>query len=319
MPAATVGRCICRDWRLESADTVGELIEREASRWREDLLWDVRDSWRVIEPARKAGMLPGVVARNDAGDILGWSWFLSHQGCLQVAALVADDPHVVRSLVEAVRTSETATASRTEVWSVRGEPNGLKATLESAGLRVERYRYLIADLRNAAVGAGPEPPVRLMNQDDVPAAAALFARAYAASQSIRAFAPDGTVDAWESYVRSLVATNGCGTLLPEATLVVDGAGRLRAAAMCSSIDLQRRVSHLTQLAVDPASRGGGLGRALMEAAIARCAAAGYESMTLLVAANNTTACRLYEALGFEATGAFTVATSTSKDLGRRFN
>src|SRR5262245_1773876 len=102
--------------------------------WREELDWDVRWSWRVIEPARAAGALPGFVARNSNGRIVGWTWFLKHGDCLQVAALCADEAPVAELLAKAVLESEQARSAATAVWSVRGTPPGLGPVLTRAGL-----------------------------------------------------------------------------------------------------------------------------------------------------------------------------------------
>ncbi len=50
--------------------------------------------------------------------------------------------------------------------------------------------------------------------------------------------------------------------------------------------------------VDPAARGQGLGRALMDAAVQFCGACGYESAFLWTVSALTAAARLYQELGF---------------------
>lgn len=62
------------------------------------------------------------------------------------------------------------------------------------------------------------------------------------------------------------------------------------------------VWHCNGLAVDPAARTRGVGRALMEAVIAEARARGGRRFTLRVFAPNEPARRLYERLGFEIEG-----------------
>lgn len=62
------------------------------------------------------------------------------------------------------------------------------------------------------------------------------------------------------------------------------------------------VWHVTGLAVDPASEGRGVGRALMEGLIELARSRGGRRMTLRVFAPNERARRLYERLGFEVEG-----------------
>jgi ribosomal protein S18 acetylase RimI-like enzyme len=56
---------------------------------------------------------------------------------------------------------------------------------------------------------------------------------------------------------------------------------------------------INYLAVLPARRGQGLGRALMDAAAERLLAAGCPKINLQVRAENETACAFYEAIGYE--------------------
>lgn len=61
-------------------------------------------------------------------------------------------------------------------------------------------------------------------------------------------------------------------------------------------------SEILTLAVAPAARRAGLGRALMQAAMAHAAQDGAEAMTLEVAADNGAALGLYRSLGFAEVG-----------------
>ncbi len=56
------------------------------------------------------------------------------------------------------------------------------------------------------------------------------------------------------------------------------------------------------LAVDPGQQGGGVGRALMEAAVERARVLGARKVSLRVLAHNETARRLYERCGFVVEG-----------------
>lgn len=309
MPA--VSTVTCADWRDLSESETRPLLEREAAVWRQDLLWDVRNSWRVIEPARAAGALPGVVARDESGRIAGWTWFLNHRGCLQVAAVVAADAGVTAALVDAVRNSEAARTSTRQVWSIPGETPGLRNVLINAGLRVERYLYLRVALDRSTIGANesvPQPP-RGWTGADLRGVAGLLARAYAGAGTVRAFAPENTTEAWEDYLRTLINTDGCGTVLPEATLIHESSGTIRGAIICAAINDDPRVAHISQVAVDPLERRTGIARRLVQSAMARCESAGFTSLTLLVAEPNTAGRRLYDSLGFSEVAQFTVASS----------
>ncbi len=295
----------CRDWRQCASSEVLPLLRQEAADWRRYLGWDVQRSWRVIEPARAAGGLPGFVARDRTGRIVGWTWFLLHRGCLQVAALVADREPVVRALVHAVMASHAAREADACVFSIRGAPPGLADALQALELDVARYDYLMAPLQLAP----PEAPAgRPWQMADVPAAAGLCARAYAVADQVRAFAPHGTDAEWQEYLHGLLATGGCGDFLPEASAVVDGPRETMAASIVTSL-IDREVTHVSQVVVDPDAQGQGLGRHLMRAAMAASVARGARRMTLLVAADNRPARALYQSLGFAEHATFVVASS----------
>jgi ribosomal protein S18 acetylase RimI-like enzyme len=312
MRAAAV---LCDDWRNAPAAETCALLEAEGRVWRRDLGWDVRRSWSVIEPARAAGALPGFIARDGCDRVIGWTWFLQHRGALQVAALVADGREVVETLVDAVLASEQARASTAQVWSVRGTPPSLAETLTASGLRTEPYLYLTADLSAAGQGPkvqGSEGPrvrphvIREWRASDQPLAARLLAEAYRSADHVRAFAPDGSHESWQAYVRTLVETDGCGELLPSATLVAEHDGPA-GTVVTTTIDREHGVAHLAQIAVSPRMQGQGLARTLLRRAMSASAREGLGSMTLLVSSRNPPAQRLYAQHGFRQTAQFTIA------------
>jgi ribosomal-protein-alanine N-acetyltransferase len=60
--------------------------------------------------------------------------------------------------------------------------------------------------------------------------------------------------------------------------------------------------HILNVAVDPASRGKGVGRLLVERVIRDCRAGGAEIVSLEVRTSNLQALELYKSLGFKETG-----------------
>jgi ribosomal protein S18 acetylase RimI-like enzyme len=65
----------------------------------------------------------------------------------------------------------------------------------------------------------------------------------------------------------------------------------------------RHIGHIVGMMVHPESRGIGVGRALLDACIARCRAGGdVEMLTLSVTSGNEPALRLYEQAGFSRYG-----------------
>ncbi len=295
-----------RDWRLCHAADIVPLVDAEARSWRDKLHWSVAESWRVIEPARQAGQLPGLVATDPSGRTRAWTAFLRHQGHLQVMAVAAPDAATAGLLVDGILASAEARASRTVVICARAATPGLDDVLRDRGFDVDEYRYMEAPLARTATS--DDGPVWRWDRHDE-AMARLCARAYADAPGVRAFAPGGTPDEWRGYIASLVQSAGCGWFLPEASCVVPVEpgrpdGDLHAAIMLT--DLGPATAHVAQMVVDPACRRQGHGRRLLRQALAS-AAPHYERVTLLVSSRNTPAMDLYVSSGFRQTASFIVA------------
>jgi ribosomal protein S18 acetylase RimI-like enzyme len=295
-----------QDWRQCDASEVGALLGAEAAIWRRQLAWDTTESWRPIEPARAAGALPGFIARDARGRIVGWTWFLVHRGCLQIAALVADHEHTVQALLDAIMESEAARSATACVCSVRGTPPHLIDMLESAGLPTTTYAYQIAKVAPAASTASETG--RTWQPADAPAMTQLLARAYQDTHSARPFAPHGTPEEWREYLHGLIETTGCGLFQPDLSVVVDGPAHSLSAGLLASL-IDRDVAHVSQVAVDPDEQGRGLGLRVVQQAMAAAAARGVRRITLLVSAGNLRARSMYAKLGFADRAAFVVASS----------
>jgi GNAT superfamily N-acetyltransferase len=322
MSIAPANGTSCRDWRTCDASDVTPLVEAEVRAWRQSLSWDVAEAWSVLEPARLAGQLPGLVAFDAEGRPAGWTAYLPHSGHLQVMALVARDGATASALVADMLESAEARTCASVIFCVRDAAPGLADILRQRRFEVDVYRYLVRDL--ADVVPMPHAFDHWQGHDD--AMAALCAAAYRDSAGVRAFAPDGTWPEWQQYVATLVQGTACGWFLPELSLVVptdvparalrEGPTSLppvRRAGVQAGVmltDLGTGAAHLAQLAVDPAARGRGLGRQLVSAAIGE-ASRFYNQMSLLVSGANEPAVRLYASLGFQDHATFTVASRSS--------
>jgi ribosomal protein S18 acetylase RimI-like enzyme len=115
---------------------------------------------------------------------------------------------------------------------------------------------------------------------------------------------------WERYVQNVVTHPGCGVFNPGATALLRDGEQIRAIAIIA--DIAPQTAHLVQLTVDPALRGQGVGRALVEEVCARLSAAGYRAVTLLVAAGNAHARALYDAAEFRQDATFLGATRAAR-------
>jgi len=319
------------DWRDAKADLVGAALAAEAGRWRSDLAWDVGEAWQSIEPARRSGSLPGFLAVDFSGRVVGWTCYLLHHGTLQVAVLTARAPEVTSALVHAILSSPDAQHADVHSVCVRDAAPLVRETLTAHGFSTVTYRYLtLAPKRRVDTGprttdTGPRTPNDELNADhgprttdhgpigfrpfvsnDFEPVVRLCARAYP-SHDVRAFAPLGSDDEWRDYVRGLTSGPGCGRLVADASRVLDGRTGIEASVIAT--DLGLGTGHIAQVVVDPALQGRGIGTALVSHAADIFASRGYARVTLLVSADNQRAARVYAGLGFRNRASFVVAVN----------
>ena len=329
------------DWRFLTPGEAAGLLDAEAARWLWALHWDTRVSHKRIESARRAGTLPGLVVRDEHGAVRGWTFFLIHDGVLQIGAFVADSIDATATLLDAVmRAPDAAPVSAAMLFAFSPAPD-LVFQLAQRGFIVERYRYLEAGLpplgprmaqglprmaqgsprvaqglphvarglspaegsSGAPQGCSPAP----WTDNRLPAAATLLGRSYTLDDPARPFARGGRPHEWLEYVTQLVTKSACGTFLPSASFVAPGT----ASATIDGVTLMTRLTpdtaHVAQIAVAPEARGRGLARQLLTASLGAAHAAGCARATLLVSERNAIAGRLYEDLGFEEVTAFVSA------------
>jgi len=305
VPARTDTAIWTEPWRHAGAGEMARLYRAEHARQAAALDWDTSPTWTALEQARSAGTVAGLVARDDTGAIAGWTFFVLREGELQVGAFTATPEACEPLLADLLHTPEARAAGRVRVFGATNAP-GLADALTSRGFAVGAYHYLTAALPGTARadGAAPWRPADLLP------AAALMRDAYAAPDPLRPFGGAGRLDDWTAYVLGLTTTAGCGVFAPELSVVHRTAdGAIDAVAVVTR--LGPAVAHLAQLAVAPSCHGRGIGGRLLDQAMHRAAAAGLTAMTLLVAADNAVARRLYAARGFRYAASFLSAVTAT--------
>lgn len=292
------------DWRDAAPETVAPLYQLGQRRWLHELGWDTSAACDQIERARTTWGLPGLLAVDDAGQVRGWTYFYPSERTLQVGGLAADTPLATRAMLDAlVQLSNLEGIDGVSCFVFEEAPE-LRAELTRRGWRPEQFLYLSRDLQGHH-GRVDRPRVDRWNSDDVASVAALLRDAYDAADAIH-FAPGHTGAAWERYVGHVVEQTGLGRFDQDATCIVRSGGRLDAAVLMTT--LSSDTAHLAQVAVHPSRRREGLAAALVDEACSRAAGAGRRRATLLVAAANEPARRLYDTLGFKPCATFVAAS-----------
>jgi ribosomal protein S18 acetylase RimI-like enzyme len=292
---------IVRDWRDADPSDTHVLYAREQEYWVRELAWDASAAWREIEQARVTWGLPGFLAIDTDRTVRGWAYFLPEGETVHLGGVVADTREATNALVGACLESGLRPPRPARVscfLPIRAE--GFELLLRERGFACEHYRYLSRPIAKGEDTAEAGP----WTAGDLLPAAALLRAAYGLEG--KHFAPRGTPEEWEQYVRSLVERPGCGVIEPAVTRVVRNGTDLQALVLATRI--APGTLHLPQVAVHPARRRQGLARRLVEEACRAAAARGVKRATLLVAESNASARALYDKMGFVDTSEFIAGT-----------
>jgi ribosomal protein S18 acetylase RimI-like enzyme len=293
----------CVDWRQARPEHIAALYRAEIGRWA-TLGWDTTASWHTIEAGRQRGTLPGLLAADTSGAIVGWTFYILHGAALQVGGLVAASASVTDLLLDGVLSGDLASQARAVTLFAFANAPGLAGALANRDLAVDRYAYLVKplDAHAPCVSDG----LRGWRDADAWTTAELLARAYPGADAARPFAPHGEMSEWREYVGQLAGAAGCGTIMADSCVALpDGPDRLAGVVLVTR--LSAATAHIAQIAVDPSAQRRGIGRLLVDEACDRARRAGCDRITLLVGGRNPRARRLYDTSGFVETASFVSA------------
>jgi ribosomal protein S18 acetylase RimI-like enzyme len=286
-------------WSGASQRDVLALLQQEYTRWFVELGWDLSRDWAAVDPARRAGLVPGWIARDDRGRPRGWAFGVEQPGVLQLGAVVAADAATLESLLD------QAAQDRDTLLFVRSSDVVSASALAALGFSVQPYRYLVATSLLRSERCEPFE-MAAWNAGDLEATASLLARAYASDLALRPFARQGTLSEWIEYVEAITLRPGCGEFSANASVTLRHGGELVAVALVTSVG--PTTAHLAQLAIVPAMRGRGISRAVLSTVRHNAARVLKSSRcSLLVSEANPAACALYARAGFRQDGAFLAA------------
>ncbi|HEY3380282.1 MAG TPA: GNAT family N-acetyltransferase [Vicinamibacterales bacterium] len=311
---------IFEDWRDTDAAEFERLYEAECERYRTQLSWDLAPSCVIVEEARRAGRLPGLVVRNTEGRAVGWTYFVVHEGTLQLGTLVADSAARLRELLDRVMQSPEARFARSLSSFLFPISPSLLSAFERQRFVVERHPYLSSPLVAASGalspgGLGPEFRLQPLMDVDPADVVRLTARSYAGLAEARCFAPDGRLDQWAHYLGQLLATPACGSYLPQASFAIERRESRQVVGAVITTAVAPETAHIAQIVVDPSIRRAGLARELLGSVADTVRAMGYLRLTLIVSDRNGPARQLYAKLGFSETASFFFASRPA--LSRR--
>ena len=298
------------DWATLTGEQAAALYDEQTRAWNGSLGWDLTPSWAVVERARAAGALAGRVCMNARGAIVGWTFFMRQADVLQIGALSGRGASPVRALLESILDAPEAAGARELTCLLYPAPANVLSALARRRFDLQALHYLTRPAGAGAEGAAaPEAvSIRRWTDDDAVACVRILARAYGRSQSGRGLAPNGTIDEWAHYLRQVLRTPACGTLVPRASYVAEERDTGAIVGFVLATAVGQETAHVAQLAVDPSWMRRGIGRALLAACGKAASSGGFRTTTLLVGGENDAASRLYASAGFGESGRMVFAS-----------
>lgn len=281
------------------------LLAEESAHWATELEWDWRDVSAAVAAGLERGTLTGRALRA-GGRPVAYCYYLVDEGRVVVGSLFASRAARGRGLEEELldEVLDEACALRRPgrvecqtLFSTAVDPD---ARFARAGFRAGARLYMQRPLEGA--GPGPAVRARALQRGDLPAAAALVHRSHVGSLDAALNLTYSSPASCRGFLDSLVLRAGCGPFDPDASALVEAAGRPVAVLVASRLSAGN--GHVCQVSVAPEWQGRGLGRGLVERACRSFAASGLKVASLSVTVANRRALQLYELLGFRTRRAF---------------
>ncbi|MBS1801452.1 MAG: GNAT family N-acetyltransferase [Acidobacteria bacterium] len=302
------------DLRHFSARQLRPLLEGEARVWEQRLRWDYRSSTELLLQYLDSRILPGFVAL-DRGKICGYTFcvYEGHKAVVGDAYSIAADPEqgllitqiLLHRLIELLEHSPNI--ERVESQLLLYDSGSIDESFIEAGfarhprlfMECNLSRTMLAEAASTRARTLP-PGIELVAWSSTcyQAAAELIHASYAGHIDAEINDQYCSLHGSLRFLHNIVRFPGCGVFdATQSWLLVDRAtGHLIGMLLCSRVAPE--VAHITQLCVAPQGRGHGLGRVLLDHAMAQLLLAGFSAITLTVTEANRQAVELYASSGF---------------------
>lgn len=302
------------DLRHFSARQLRPLLEGEARVWEQRLRWDYRSSTELLLQYLDSRILPGFVAL-DRGKICGYAFcvYEGHKAVVGDAYAVAADPDhalqitqiLLHRLIELL--DHSPNIERVESQLLLYDSGSIDEGFLHAGFTRHARLFMECNLSRGALNAATAargrtlpPGIELLpwSANYYQAAAELIHASYAGHIDAEINDQYCSLHGSLRFLHNIVRFPGCGVFdAAQSWLLVEhSTGHLAGMLLCSRVAPE--VAHITQLCVAPHGRGQGLGRVLLDHAMAQLLLAGFSAITLTVTEANRQAVELYASSGF---------------------
>jgi ribosomal protein S18 acetylase RimI-like enzyme len=300
------------DLRQTTVRQLEPLLDEEARHWREELHWDYRGALELIKRFLEARALAGCVAF-EGSVAAGYCFYVLEEQKGLIGGLYVSPQYnqaaVGRRLLEELLFGMHALPQLIRIEAQLMPFGGpVDEPLKEHGFRLHTRQFMLLDLPSFSVpSAAASAGMRLDRWHDryFDPCAKLIYLSYANHV-------DGEInDQYRSrsgalrFLKNIILLPGCGQFVPSASFVLRQSGGDELIGAVLTSEVSPGVGHTTQICVLPGYQGHGLGRMLMLTAIDTLRTMKFNELTLTVTADNKTAVRLYDKLGFRTIKSFT--------------
>jgi GNAT superfamily N-acetyltransferase len=299
------------DLRHFSAEQLKPLLRDEATRWQQRLHWDYTRASATLLEYLDGRILPGYVALSPASGhrILGYAFSVFEAAKAVVGDVYAFDETesthnpvcdtLLHHLIELLQA--TPGIDRIESQLLMFPIGALVGPFGANGFRSYPRLFMMCDL-SSLVAAKNNPVRNRVLQSWQPefyeAAAAFIHRCYAGHMDAGINDQYQTLHGSQRFLHNIIRFPGCGIFDAENSWLMRNPQTRAIEALLLSSRVRPDVAHITQLCVEPALRGNGLGQQLLDHHAMSIARAGVKGLSLTVTEANAPAIELYKRNGF---------------------
>lgn len=293
------------DLRQLRVEDLEPLLLEETEYWQRLLSWDFRPSADLVRRFIRMRSLAGYALLH-GNRIVGFVYYICEErkgliGDLYLARDFADSSYENLLLAAALRALwTTPLIERVESQLLMLSQEARERLPFPAHLRTYKRDYMVIDLDRLREMAPIYSPAiyETWHEKDQEQAARLIAKGYATHIDAEINDQYRSVSGARQFLSNLVQYPGCGSFFQPGSLVAldPVTGRLLGVSLASLVALD--VGHVTQICVDPAVQGRGVGFELMRRSMEAMCQRGCRRATLTVTSTNWGAIRLYERMGF---------------------
>jgi GNAT superfamily N-acetyltransferase len=299
------------DLRHFSAAQLKPLLRDEATRWQRRLHWDYERASATLLEYLDGRILPGYAALRSVGDhrILGYAFSVFEAAKAVIGDVYALDETesthnpvcdtLLHHLIELLQA--TPGIDRIESQLLMFPTGALAGPFRAYGFRTYPRLFMTARLPHPASRSQPPTTAHLFQSwqpEFYDSAAAFIHRCYAGHMDSSINDQYQTLHGSQRFLHNIIRFPGCGIFAPEHSWLLRNPATHAIEALLLSSRVRADVAHITQLCVDPALRGRGLGQQILDHHATRIVRAGVRELSLTVTEANSPAVELYERNGF---------------------